>query len=748
MSQTLANLKLNKAVTNLFFGLVFLSLVVPLVFTKHLLYPFISTKSLLLTGVILIALPCYVYLLAQNKSIRPNSKNPISLLLLVFITLNFIAAVFGVNFGRSFWGNYERMSGVYYSLNLLLLYFYLFSIFQIRENLGKKFLDGVILVAGLTSAYAVLEQSGILFFQDASYPSRISSTFGNPIFFASFLIIPIFLSAFFAVEESVKWKKIFYWACSVLGIWAIFLSKTRGAEFGLGLTFVVFGLIFLLNSKNKRLLKAGWGIFAGLVLGAVLLFSFRSHFDSSSVIGRALTFSDGNTKARLIQWQSGLKGFKDHPILGVGPENYYVIANKYFNPEIYKYDSTWFDKPHNFLLEVLLTTGLLGFMAYIGLVSFVFVSFRKAQKSGLISFTQFCLLSSAMFAYQAQNLFVFDTTSAAWAFFIFLAFAGYLWQASLPEISSASQNQSKVNSLPILPQALLVVVGVLSFYVWYVTNWGTIKVLYNLNIAYALGIKNPKITAEYYERAAGQPFVYDRGDIGVKYGEFAVQTAQDLGASLEPGFINQTLDNAAKVLEKTVAGVNNNPIYWYHLANDYNTKSIFNKSAVLPRAVEAVNKAIALVPTRVEPKFFLVQIKGLQNDIPSVVKISEEIAAAVPWNAETKWRLALAYKDAKRLDDAIVQAKLALAGGYKFKLVKEFRWLINYYADKEDYPQVALLYEQAIVLSPNDFQLYASLATVYAKLGEKDKAILAAQKVVELNPASKANVDAFIKSLQ
>jgi tetratricopeptide (TPR) repeat protein len=179
----------------------------------------------------------------------------------------------------------------------------------------------------------------------------------------------------------------------------------------------------------------------------------------------------------------------------------------------------------------------------------------------------------------------------------------------------------------------------------------------------------------------------------------------------------------------------------------YSQKAYFNKSGYDKRAEEAINKAISLVPNRIEPLFFIVQIKALQNDLPEVVKTSEQIVNMVPNNAEAVWRLALAYKDGGERDKAAETAEKALSMGYEFKLVREFAWLINYYADKSDYAKVVSLYETAVQIKPNDYQLYASLATAYARNNQRGQAIAAAYKVLELNPGSKPTVDAFLQQL-
>jgi hypothetical protein len=54
----------------------------------------------------------YVYLVLVRKELRPNLKNPLNIFILVFLVINFLSAIFGVNVTRSIWGNFERMAGL------------------------------------------------------------------------------------------------------------------------------------------------------------------------------------------------------------------------------------------------------------------------------------------------------------------------------------------------------------------------------------------------------------------------------------------------------------------------------------------------------------------------------------------------------------------------------------------------------------------------------------------------------------
>ena len=87
---------------------------------------------------------------------------------------------------------------------------------------------------------------------------------------------------------------------------------------------------------------------------------------------RLLTFSFG-WKATHIG-EEGVRKF----LIGWGPENFNIAYNKYYDPEFYKYEMSWFDRAHNKLMDVLVMNGILGLGIYLALWFFVWKeSFRK-----------------------------------------------------------------------------------------------------------------------------------------------------------------------------------------------------------------------------------------------------------------------------------------------------------------------------------------------------------------------------------
>ena len=80
----------------------------------------------------------------------------------------------------------------------------------------------------------------------------------------------------------------------------------------------------------------------------------------------SISLQERTMQTRFMTWNSAWQGFKDRPILGHGQENFYVVFNKYFNPEIYSHAGSriWFDRAHNIFLDHLTTGGLIGLILY------------------------------------------------------------------------------------------------------------------------------------------------------------------------------------------------------------------------------------------------------------------------------------------------------------------------------------------------------------------------------------------------
>jgi len=131
------------------------------------------------------------------------------------------------------------------------------------------------------------------------------------------------------------------------------------------------------------------------------------------------------TYSRLVVWEKSWEGFLERPVLGWGPENFDFVFIKNFNPCMFLRlcgGEIWFDRAHNIIFDTLVTTGLLGMLAYIGIFFSTFYVLWKNYLKKNIKFWTAGIFSVALIAYFIQNLTVFDMVSSYLMFFLVLGF--------------------------------------------------------------------------------------------------------------------------------------------------------------------------------------------------------------------------------------------------------------------------------------------------------------------------------------
>ncbi len=732
-----------------FFLLVSAVWLAPLFIFRDYLFPYITSKAYPLRVLVELALPFYAYLLLSDRRMWPNLKNPLHLSVILFWVFSFLAGVFGVNPLKSFWGNFERMGGAYYLLHLTLLYFYTVLLGHMGDRWIQRFLYVFLGSALLATLYGWFVWLGwFTFIPDPTYP-RISSTFGNPIFFASFLILPICLTAFLALQEDVRWKRIALWVFAALQLMGVYMSSTRGAAVGLVIGAFVGLCAYIYKGGSKRTRQWGLGSLIGLVIVVGLLLALNDKIPQSSPLWRFTNLRDNNTNARIIQWKTALEGFKDRPVLGVGPENYYVVANAHYNPEIYKYDPSWFDKPHNYQLEVLVTTGTLGFLAYLGIFVFSVYALYRGLKAELYGLTEFAVLLGGLVAYQVQNLFVFDTIPASMTFFAATGFCAYLWYRST-HTSTAQANGKKIyGGSPVAANIALAVSAVVAVYLVYVTNVFGARV--NKAIHEGFVTKGAYLThsLESFERARTSNSDFDPVELGNKYSATALSAA--VNGSTDPathGTIVQLIDGAIAANEEAARRVPNDPAVYHRISNLFFTKAIVEKTDVDPRAEAASRKATELAPRRPEPQLGLVRVLTISNRLSEAESVLRNLLSLTPGHPQALLQLALVLHEEGKDAEAAKAMDEAVALGYRISDPNDVGWLVGYYLRNDDYENAVRYLEYAYSADPANVDVAWELAKAYAKVGKVDQARNFAEQVLQSDPSKQQVVQDFLKTLK
>lgn len=224
--------------------------------------------------------------------------------------------------------------------------------------------DALILAAALLSLWglgqyvlgtAVIEAEGV---------RRVRALYGSPNNLALFLerVVPIALA--YLIWGRRDWRKGLYSSALVFLMLGLYLTFSRGAWFlALPVSFLVLGAL-----GGRRTFLASVGAVALMALALVPLAS-TARFQS------LLNLQEGTAFFRLQLWQSAGNMLLDHPLWGVGPDNFlYLYRTRYVLP------SAWqelnLSHPHNALLDFWTRTGLLGLGAF-GVMVVAF--FRRAR---------------------------------------------------------------------------------------------------------------------------------------------------------------------------------------------------------------------------------------------------------------------------------------------------------------------------------------------------------------------------------
>jgi putative inorganic carbon (hco3(-)) transporter len=283
--------------------------------------------------------------------------------------------------------------------------------------------------------------------------SRVFATLGQPNWLAAYLEMIIFIAIFFMLTAKTNFSRAFYLLLAALYYMAFTFTYSRGAMLGMlsGMGILIAGMLIshpeakgrripalparfaeasarragrselvsdtLLNPKRVGRFFAEFtpDLVPGLRMTALLLATFiiiNLFFGSAltgdfrlikqaappprpGLVASGTQLETGGTESgqiRLIVWKGAIEIFKHYPLFGSGVETFgYSYYN--FRPIEHNFVSEWdflYNKAHNEYLNYLATTGIVGFLSYLGvIVSFIVWSAIKIFSFQFSIFKQF-----------------------------------------------------------------------------------------------------------------------------------------------------------------------------------------------------------------------------------------------------------------------------------------------------------------------------------------------------------------------
>src|SRR3989344_5011472 len=456
--------------------IIYLTFFVPLiVIPSSYIFPFIVPKIVWFRSLVTILLGLYILLLALNWQ-RYKPKFTILNLALGLFFLSFaLSSFFGVDAYHSFWDNHERMLGLFTIIHYVIYYFIVTAVFT--GWVDWKWALRVFLLAGSVVMFIGLLQVSNPYLLFNNGADRVASTLGNFIYMGGYGLFLSFAAFLLIIKEKQtvwKWVEIFLGALAVAGL---FFSGTRGSILGLGAgVFVcILGYLIVLRGHKKVSYVLG-ALLLLIVLSGSLMYAFRkTNFVSSlPAIGRTLntSFTDLKNSPRWIACEIAIESWKEKPVFGWGPNNYFYAFNKHYNPRSldYGYGETWFDNAHNILLNTLATQGALGLIIYLFLFGSSFYFLLVKYKLGIVDKHVLVIVSSFLVAHLVQNITVFENITS-YLYFIF-------WLAMINSLTAEKGNliqDSKVVGHSIVGRekigwGLISTVAIICFIIVYIFN--------------------------------------------------------------------------------------------------------------------------------------------------------------------------------------------------------------------------------------------------------------------------------------
>ncbi len=663
---------------------------VPLIIAQDSsIFPFVFPKAIYFEITVGVALVGMAGLWGLSAPSRPR-RGPFIVVLITYAVLLFISSMQGIDPPRSLWSNHERMTGVIYVWHAMMFGLLVACYYYMKPERLKYFLWYVCGVSSVVALSGIVQAFNPNFL--ISMSKRAAGTLGNPIYLGGLSAMMLVLNGYFVFAERRSLWRWFFVLGVVLNGAALYFSGTRGAAVSLFVAAVVaicwYAPRAWLSEYRKHFIAT---VVAGVAIVGLLFVLVRADvIPNDSTINRLFDARGFTTtlSTRVIAWKIAYEGFLEKPVLGWGPENFFYVFNKYYNPKSLLFGSyeTWFDHAHNAPLDILVTQGALGLFVYLSLyVVAWWHAIRTRPQNGTDELLTVVLLLMLVMHF-VQNLFVFDhPVSYAYFYLFFGVLVARYWHRDSPlqaQLITARQTY---------PAVLVVTQGALLLLVMYISvpSIRMNSLDYQAQVVARTG--NLKVAQQLFQqaRAINGPHLPD--------------------VLLDIGRVSQQHIFPENVAERQV-------FYRYGLSaldelilkyERYNLLAVLMQAQNLTVGVQAGNKtliapaeaayrsAAQLSPLRQQIYYSWGRLYYLTRQNVEGVKIIQKAIDAEPRVATSYWYMALFSVDFDAAK-AVQALNKALELGYEVRGTMNVLISASIYARAGEYANSAALYERAL----------------------------------------------------
>jgi O-antigen ligase len=425
-------------------------LLMPLVFRPGLVvYPFVFLKLLFFQVLMSLTLPAFLVLAWREPRYRPRFSWLYAALGGHFIALALSAAT-AMDRHRAFWGNQERMNGLFSLLHFV-------AWFAMASSVLKTWPDWRNLLhwqagLGFVMAVVALLQRPLPNLLGVEAGSRVAGLLGNPIYLGAYQAFMVFWLVLLWVRAEKPVLRRYYAlgiAASAAALWA---SGSRGPLLGLVVGGAIAFAIWAIAAGRHRLVALGGAALACTAGGYALIARFLVSLPALEAFWKqnaALEhiFLADFDPARLRLWAIAWRAFHDRPWLGWGLANYDIAFEAHFDPRFMCWGpgGSLQDSSHSLYLDHLSTTGIVGLLTFVLLWASVFAAVGRALREKRMELPAGAVLLGMVASYLVQGIFVFDSPGVHSMTFLLLALAV---AAGAPEWAASKKTRPAIAAQP------------------------------------------------------------------------------------------------------------------------------------------------------------------------------------------------------------------------------------------------------------------------------------------------------------
>jgi O-antigen ligase len=746
-------------------ALLLASLLVPLVVGSDFFFPYVAPRNIFFRVVVELGAAALVLALSFGRKTLDLRGEPIFWSLVAFLAAASVSALMSPAPTHSFFGDFERMGGVWAWFHLALFFLLLRTL---RDQDWNWILNGALVVGFVVGAIAIGQHFGLGPGAHSANAVASSSTFGNSGLLAAYLLMNVALAGYLAAT-SILYRRLYFLAGGA-NLLALIFAENRSTVIGLVLGAIIGGFIFAMvsaTSRRKWIALASAAFLAVVVVG--LTAGIRA-FPATAVTRHvptvlqrlASTNPAGSDQSRTMQWRAAIDGFKDRPLLGYGLENHNLVWSAHFDPGIYRFDTDIYDRTHNQFLETLATTGLIGAIAFLGIWIAIGLTLARAYRAGRLSAPAVAVLAGLQIAYATYLLFWFVDLNSTMLWVLIAALIASRGTVGSVVLEVRGNDAERAVARPALALASIIIV---------------IAALYGEGYA-PLRANRALARIDSPRGSIAETF----SDLDLVANSRAGQTAHtpivmaEFIGSLRP----RLQDIRANPSERRMLGrafaesfaaftreihrdTLNDRLYTHEAGLLIEAAEFYGFPSYEREAIDALHKAIELSPHRIEQRIALASVYTRDRDYERALVVLSDAVKIDPLLGEPRYRLAEAYIGAGRGDSALAMLQSSLRLGYvgapetylsigkRLEFSGRSGTAAKLYSDYLEAKYTEAVWDRSEAIDrpvpAADIAVAAHLPLLYMRARESELAIKTAAALSAFDPSRATLVDRFVSDV-